>query len=638
MNSSALRDILCDPPHPELLESLNESSSHKSLLPLLDVEIQRSSARLQRLREYRNALASPVYSLLPELLSRIFFIYAYDNETLFDLRWTKLLLVCRRWYNVAIRTPELWSFVQLTRSTDMSHSAVLYDIFEADEWRVGVQLSRAGTWPLIVKADFHPEASEAHTDLLLAIANRQRLSALIIDRTNHTIDKIVRDLADRPRPLLRTLSICNTWWSRDDQEKTVYPKLPDGLLRDALPHLSDLYISEMLLNWGLLRGLRSLRISFDTHDAIPFSMEDLIDALGRCPLLEYFQLRAPRSGVPRVANSWQSASLPRIAVISIRAPVHLCADVVQSVRDAPPMARIYVHQCPPEEVYLGTPDVEDDDPTGTASDLEDTLAALISYTGAHARNDDSPVIRSVSVMQSENMHFWTNDMYFIRVLGCLHAEQNGRELISWEDVPRHPEFVGIAGHVPTEPVDLSNRLLSDILSSWPLERATHLDMREAEYFREVQWDAVFSAMHAVTTVILHPWSETADTFIDYLYTHLRMQQRRRVSHIIFDAAQVRPYSSTRMYSINNVVGDESRSRRAMMRTLVYNKEASSAGSPLYTVEVINDDRGHLIAPSPDVDWSELYHDLEEGFVYQGVLYNSGTGRIGTARNSFQIDS
>ncbi|KZV73745.1 hypothetical protein PENSPDRAFT_540255, partial [Peniophora sp. CONT] len=73
--------------------------------------LQRSSSRLQRLKEYRNTLTSPFYNLLPEILSYIFFIYAQDNNELFNLRWARLLLVCRRWHEVGLTTPKLWSFI-----------------------------------------------------------------------------------------------------------------------------------------------------------------------------------------------------------------------------------------------------------------------------------------------------------------------------------------------------------------------------------------------------------------------------------------------------------------------------------------------------------------------------------------------
>ncbi|KZV62472.1 hypothetical protein PENSPDRAFT_544618, partial [Peniophora sp. CONT] len=71
----------------------------------------RSLLRVQRLKEHRNTLSSPMYRLQPELLSMIFYIYAKDNDELFNMRWVRLMFVCRRWHDIATRIPKLWSFI-----------------------------------------------------------------------------------------------------------------------------------------------------------------------------------------------------------------------------------------------------------------------------------------------------------------------------------------------------------------------------------------------------------------------------------------------------------------------------------------------------------------------------------------------
>ena len=98
MATREFKNALADVPQASLLDAVRGDQDRLITLPLLDAELRRSSHRLQRLKEYRNAFASPAYRLQPELLSTLFIIYARDNNELFDLRWTKLLLVCRRWY------------------------------------------------------------------------------------------------------------------------------------------------------------------------------------------------------------------------------------------------------------------------------------------------------------------------------------------------------------------------------------------------------------------------------------------------------------------------------------------------------------------------------------------------------------
>ena len=73
MASRALKDLLCEGPDTSLINAV-DFQDHRDLLPLLDAELERSSVRLRRLKEYRNGLASPFYNMLPEVLSRIFYI------------------------------------------------------------------------------------------------------------------------------------------------------------------------------------------------------------------------------------------------------------------------------------------------------------------------------------------------------------------------------------------------------------------------------------------------------------------------------------------------------------------------------------------------------------------------------------
>ena len=96
MDTRTLKDTICEAPHTKLLEVIDAGWNHEEMLSLFDVELKRSSLRLQRLQEYRNALASPMYCIIPELLSRILFIYAESDDALFDLGWTKIMFVCRR--------------------------------------------------------------------------------------------------------------------------------------------------------------------------------------------------------------------------------------------------------------------------------------------------------------------------------------------------------------------------------------------------------------------------------------------------------------------------------------------------------------------------------------------------------------
>lgn len=68
--------------------------------------------QISALKHPRNTLV-PISKLPNELLSRLFFDYARESGSLFDLQWTKLLLVCRRWNSVARQDQPLWSFIKV---------------------------------------------------------------------------------------------------------------------------------------------------------------------------------------------------------------------------------------------------------------------------------------------------------------------------------------------------------------------------------------------------------------------------------------------------------------------------------------------------------------------------------------------
>ncbi|KAJ7658442.1 hypothetical protein B0H17DRAFT_955289, partial [Mycena rosella] len=53
------------------------------------------------LKAERNALP-PIHRLPNELLALVLVMYAIESESLSTLKWTKTMLVCRRWYDLAL--------------------------------------------------------------------------------------------------------------------------------------------------------------------------------------------------------------------------------------------------------------------------------------------------------------------------------------------------------------------------------------------------------------------------------------------------------------------------------------------------------------------------------------------------------
>ncbi|KZV62668.1 hypothetical protein PENSPDRAFT_557224, partial [Peniophora sp. CONT] len=73
--------------------------------------IKRMAETLHNLKTCRNSLVAPVYNLPTEILADIFYIYASATNTLFSLRWTSIMLVCRTWRDIGLSTASLWSCI-----------------------------------------------------------------------------------------------------------------------------------------------------------------------------------------------------------------------------------------------------------------------------------------------------------------------------------------------------------------------------------------------------------------------------------------------------------------------------------------------------------------------------------------------
>ncbi|EIM82351.1 uncharacterized protein STEHIDRAFT_31631, partial [Stereum hirsutum FP-91666 SS1] len=72
--------------------------------------IEKTIERLLALRAMRNTIA-PISMLPDEILSIIFLYYGTIVESTATGRWTKLMVVCRRWHKVCLTHAKLWSYI-----------------------------------------------------------------------------------------------------------------------------------------------------------------------------------------------------------------------------------------------------------------------------------------------------------------------------------------------------------------------------------------------------------------------------------------------------------------------------------------------------------------------------------------------
>ncbi|VDC04496.1 unnamed protein product [Peniophora sp. CBMAI 1063] len=128
----------------------------------------------------QNVVLPYIDRLHPEILSHIFFVHARDNDELYTLRWTRVLLVCKRWHDVATGTQCLWSYINIScavRPHDPDPSDIeAHD--SPDVRRIDAQLTRAGMSPLTVIINMAVPMSEAKLARTTMFSDRHNLSSL----------------------------------------------------------------------------------------------------------------------------------------------------------------------------------------------------------------------------------------------------------------------------------------------------------------------------------------------------------------------------------------------------------------------------------------------------------------------------
>ncbi|VDC01328.1 unnamed protein product [Peniophora sp. CBMAI 1063] len=647
MEKQALLSMLQDLAPSELFEGVESAQSAKELLPLLDAELQRCTNRMQRIQQYRNKLSSPMYTLLPELLSKIFVIYAQDQLELFNLRWTKLLLVCRRWYDVGVSTPKLWSYISLVDPSatafHFSGNAQLPDARLAK--RIEAQLARAGTAPLTIKTGAlgrRSDASESMKPYRSVFWNAGSLASLSLSGDKTNVTATLNEMARHRHPVLKEISIVYEGirfhigtgplpTTPHLPSNTPIP-LPDNLLGDNSPKLSTISISGVTLNWALVQNLRALHATFDDNTTPATSLDNIADALARCPRLEDLQMMLPTSFLPNGAETLASIPLRSLRKATIRANSDICAALFQAFTDMPCRARISL--------------------LSATTSTPQQISRLSSLLGTHGRIDGAPTIRVVSIAQGA---VFANGIGMTIAIngnvqgGDLRSTQLCVAARTYLDRQRHfdmPFAMTPTGSIrmcltaiPNNDTQPEN-VLADILQSWPLASATCLDIRSCRSVPIEIWRALFDNAPGVTTVILRPEAAALLTLMDFLTTALREDGRRIVKNIILDMGEVSFGHMSSLFGGGGVLQETPnvRARVCLMRLLQYCTNAAQAGVPLDTIELVNDNvhqqGDRMIQTVPETDWSELYRDLGEGFVYEGFLRNVSTGPEGARKDSF----
>ncbi|KZV75551.1 hypothetical protein PENSPDRAFT_647090 [Peniophora sp. CONT] len=566
---------------------------------------------------YRDMLASPIQRLPPELLALVFFVYAKENRELDDLRWTKLLLVCKRWHAVGMQTHKLWSFIDLSPHPMSSRArAEVWD--KRDLRRIELQRARAGNALLNVRMHLIPSLAAAKLNCIPNLWKPESLRALDVFGVPKSISKVLEIVGSREHAALVHLTVGSWTHGRFGDEARALSL--DDILRSNAPNLQSLLVTCIQFDWTFIRNLHSLSVSYRGSGHVTITAQGVLDALSRCPSLERFTLLLPYN-LQLAAVSHTAVVLPCMSELAVVGNAELCHGLLKAITGIPSTAKLRVSITDPLE----------------ASDITQTrVLSMVSYVGSHASRRNAPTLRSLAVGLELSTLGYEPPAWILVFRGQHHLR---RDWI-WEDhrFTRNEDYCSLAITIASITVveDAAN-----ILRSWPLANVERLDARLFETLKPIHWRALLANLPSVTTIILGPESQSAESLLEVLRADLRQHGRRVVATVIFDARNsLRGYAQDE----NEVLclqGGGAIARRNVMRLLSYCAEAARAGVPLNTVEIIGDPEGseHRMLEGEEEeegrDWRELYKDLKEGFVYEGVLYNATSGPRGVEHNSFE---
>ncbi|KAG1818434.1 uncharacterized protein BJ212DRAFT_90767 [Suillus subaureus] len=233
----------------------------------IDDKLEALEERKRALRTCRNSY-SPISSIPPELLSTIFVFHVQQTQLRYIpdnpdvLSWLIVGRVCRRWREVALRTPELWvtPFLNCSKATDE-------------------MLTRSKMAPLNLKIG-RRYRMDSIQKALMHMERLQSVSLLFLHGDTagcRCIMEFINKLSSCSAPKLRLLAL------EVGDKQTPRVAIP---IYFPAPNLCSLRIKHCDLSWAssVLTGLTVLDIQKLSPECLP-TLDELISALRRMPAL-----------------------------------------------------------------------------------------------------------------------------------------------------------------------------------------------------------------------------------------------------------------------------------------------------------------------------------------------------------------
>ncbi|KAF7365954.1 F-box domain-containing protein [Mycena venus] len=261
---------------------------------------------------------APISALPNELMERIFTIYAVDTDTLSNLKWTKIMFVCRRWCELAEGAHRLWASIDLK--------------YDGTPLRLYTQLKRSGFAPLTLRLIW---CDEYYTDIILE--NSERICELDLSGIAKHVYDVINRLSDHSFPALSSLSLDPSY----KQDERFIQALPDVLFDGRLPGLRELTLTLIDFPWASLNGLHTLPLTYcnDSAASLPPTFSGLLEMLSSCPQLYILKLDDIPSS--EIHQDYRTVDLPDLASLRLRDDVGTCMTLLIHLR-IPPTTRLQI--------------------------------------------------------------------------------------------------------------------------------------------------------------------------------------------------------------------------------------------------------------------------------------------------------
>ncbi|KAJ7210085.1 hypothetical protein GGX14DRAFT_565874 [Mycena pura] len=417
-------------------------------LAAINQEIAWHYAQISILKAKANAL-TPISTLPNEIISKIFGMYAFSSLPSFDLKWSRIMLVCRRWYGIALAGQFLWSFIQVSSSYRTG--------------RVRKQLELSGAAPLTVK--IHSVNSSLYAPLLLQHA--ERLLEVELTGMAITVLDFMNSLPNYKLPLLRALNL-DPSYKRDELPEGTSITLPESLFDGRAPRLTQLRLSSIPVNWNILRGLHSLSLkeAFNTNRGD--SLANLLSLLeASSPTLTHVKL-AGLLADPLSLQSYSIVSLPVMEFLWIQDNVALCNQLLRHLI-LPPTARILVY--------------------GYGIRSGPDIADLLVPIRKHVRSPAATTLRCLQFNSSDSRGTPANFMV------CAFTAVTAPNMLEYDKA----NFT-VNSHPTTE--NTLRQIMSKVLKALPSATITHLDCRCATQLTVTSWKAAIALLPALEMIYI----------------------------------------------------------------------------------------------------------------------------------------